>query len=128
MTDLLIGLLSCCFFAAIIIFMITMYRLISSKISVDELETALAALNKMIDSYVLTIFNDEVSVLRKQHDLQKTQTNSAKLYMKEFDKLSNIATKKIMVNYLSKSLLKVLLKYYTLEGLMILIITNLRKR
>ena len=94
-----------------------------------EFKTSISALNGVVEAHVQMIFDEEVSRLRSQFDLKvESQTNSKKQFIQAFDDLCNQTTKIIMKTYLSKSLLKTLLEYYTIEGLTLFVLSILRKR
>jgi hypothetical protein len=87
----------------------------------------LKSLNQIITAYNDHILVPRIAALKKNHDLDpKSQTNSAKVFEIEKDRLIKDAAQEIFKNYLNSSSYKILSKFYTDDGLILFIVTYFR--
>lgn len=85
-------------------------------------------LHDIIKIYYESILRDRVERLKSQFDLDpKSKTQAFKAYTEAYNSLLSSAAKEIMKNYLSKTCLKILLNYYSVDGLVLIIISNLKR-
>lgn len=108
----------------LVLILLTIYRKIESK---EGFIICSNVILENISSYKITVLQNKINKIQKNYDLNvDSQTNSLSIFNKEIDKLTNESAKEI-VRGLSKHTRKTLLKYYSQSGLILLIISNLRK-
>lgn len=94
----------------------------------DEFVIANATLVNVVDNYYNMILIGQVEELRKLYDLNpESKTNSLKPYTEKYNILLKNCSKEIITSYLSKNCLSILLKYYSVEGLVLIIISNFKR-
>lgn len=99
--------------------------IISPKSS-EELVCCLHTLDHVVESYIQQVFIIRLNLLKSKYNLDpKSRVNSIKLYQKEFKNLLKSSSLEI-VNYISKDVYDSLLKYYSEDGLFLIIISKLQ--
>lgn len=94
----------------------------------DEFVIANATLVNVVDTYYNMVLIGQVEDLRKLYDLNpESKTNSLKPYTEKYNILLKNCSKEIMTSYLSKNCLSILLKYYSVESLALIIISNFKR-
>lgn len=82
----------------------------------------------LINFYFDMILQDKIDALKLQFDLDpKSKTQSYKAFNDSYNILLANSAKDIMKNYLSKNCLNILLKHYSVDGLALMIISNLKR-
>jgi len=82
----------------------------------------------VIDIYKELILTNKLNTLAAQYDLnEKSATNSRLAFEKSKNAIISDTAKEIIKQYLSKDCLRVLLKYYSIDGLSLLVITHLKR-
>ncbi len=82
----------------------------------------------IIDLYKETILDVKITTLSSQYDLnEKSKTNSLHAFEKVKNELISESIKDIMKNYLSKKCLKILTDRYGINGLSLIILTQLKR-
>jgi len=94
----------------------------------DEFVIANATLVNVVDNYYNMVLIGQVEELRKLYDLNpESKTNSLKPYTEKYNILLKNCSKEIMTSYLSKNCLSILLRYYSVESLALIIISNFKR-
>lgn len=92
----------------------------------DELLIVLKVLDDVINNYKLLFFNDSLNMLRKNYDLDPTSKfNSSHIYEQEKNKLIKESSKNI-IRLIDEQLYTTLLKYYSNDSILQMIIIQLR--
>jgi len=82
----------------------------------------------VIDIYKELILTNKLNTLAAQYDLnEKSATNSRLAFEKSKNAIISDTAKEIIKQYLSRDCLRVLLKYYSIDGLSLLVITHLKR-
>jgi len=82
----------------------------------------------VIELFKTNILEDKIRILGSQYDLnEKSPTNSLVAFERAKNDLISQTVKEIMKVYLSDYCLKSLLRYYSVDGLSLLIISHLRR-
>ena len=101
------------------------------KLSKDkEIEFVISnrVLLEVLDIYKETILTNKINMIRSQYDLDaKSKTNSIQAFEIARTEMVSTAVKDIMKIHLSKRCLNSLLEHYSVEGLGLLITTNLKR-
>jgi len=101
------------------------------KLSKDkEIEFVISnrVLLEVLDIYKETILTNKINMIRSQYDLnEKSKTNSIQAFEIARNEIVSTAVKDIMKIHLSKKCLNSLLEHYSIEGLGLLITTNLKR-
>ena len=101
------------------------------KLSKDkEIEFVISnrVLLEVLDIYKETILTNKINTIRSQYDLDiKSRTNSIQAFEIARNEMVLTAVKDIMKIHLSKRCLNSLLEHYSVEGLGLLITTNLKR-
>lgn len=106
------------------------YNLLNPKQqnSENEFAISLKVLNDTIDLYKESILNPKIMTLRHQYDLDpNSRTNSIKAFQEVLNTLISESAKEIMKNYISNDCYKTLILYYNINGLVLYIITQLKR-
>lgn len=101
------------------------------KLSKDrEIEFVISnrVLLEVLEIYKETILTNKINMIRSQYDLnEKSKTNSIQAFEIARNEMISTAVKDIMKIHLSKKCLNSLLEHYSVDGLSLLIITNLKR-
>lgn len=99
------------------------------RIHEDEFVISNTVLNNVMNNYYESILVFKIEELKKNYDLDpSSKTNSIKPFTENYNIMLKDCSKEIITSYLSKNCLSVLLKYYSVESLVLIIISNLKKR
>lgn len=99
-----------------------------SKDRESEFVISYKVLFEIIEIYKETILTSKINTIRSQYDLnEKSQTNSIQAFEIAKTEMVSLAVKDIMKVHLSKKCLNSLLEHYSVEGLVLLITTNLKR-
>jgi len=119
--------LSFLFLFLCIYFIIQHFKIKKSTLS----ESDIIILNHIIDSITLnyknSYFSQRYQQLLNTYDLdQFSPTKATKKFEKDYDDLLKQSAKNVYTDYLSKNIKKLYLKYFTIDALLLQIISNLR--
>ena len=82
----------------------------------------------VLEIYKETILTHKINMITPQYDLnEKSPTNSRQAFEVAKNEIISLAIKEIMKIHLSRNCLKSLLEHYSVDGLSLLIITNLKR-
>jgi len=95
------------------------------------IESDIRILNYIIESVLInyknSYFKQRYQQLLQTHDLdQFSRTNASKKFEKEYKELLKYSAEEICSDYLPKNIKKLYLKYFTINALLLQIISNLR--
>ena len=94
----------------------------------EEFVLANATLIKILDVYYSLVLESKVSTVRVKYDLNpESKSNSRIPYTEEYNKLLKDSAKEVMNTLISKDCLNILLKYYSIESLVMTIILNFKR-
>lgn len=117
-----------CLFLLVQIILLAMLVFRFRKDDNDDLVVNESVLMTVINYYYQYILLPKLEPLKAQYDLDpKSKTQAIEAYMKVYNTLLSEAAKEIMKKYLSNNCLKKLLKYYSIDGLVLYIISNLKR-
>ncbi len=110
---------------------IIIFYFISVKLSKDRESEFLVnykVLETTIELYKESILLSRINMLRSKYDLnEKSPTNSRQAFETAKNELISGTVKEIIKDYLSKECVNSLLRYYSVDGLSLLIITHLKR-
>lgn len=117
------------FLISILIYaLVSIDRTLRGKTSDGDFVVNYNVLLNVIELYKETILLDRIENLKSKYDLnEKSPTNSRRIFETAKSELISETVKEIIKNYLSKDCLQSLLKYYSIDGLSLLIITHLKR-
>ena len=93
----------------------------------EEYIVATKHLELMINCYKTSVLEPKLLSLQKTHDLDKnSQFNAIKKYEELRDNLIIECAKEILKNYTNEKSKKILAKYFSANGLILFVITNLK--
>ena len=111
----------------VIILILILLRLNKLETKENLFVVSNSVLHDTINLYFQTILQEKIEALSSQYDLDpKSKTQAIKAYNESCNLLLSQAAKDIMRNYLSKDCLKILLKFYSIDGLILTIISKLK--
>lgn len=94
----------------------------------DEFVVSNGILLALINFYNDMILQTKLEALRPQFDLDpSSKTQAIKAFNEVYNNLLSDSAKEIMKKYLSKHCLEILLKQYSVDGLALMIISNLKR-
>ncbi len=97
------------------------------KYPIPDFEQSLYTINLIINNYKLSILDKKVITLQRKFELNINKKESAiHLFIKEYDKLLKASVKDI-TSQLSTEIKHTILNYFSDDGLITFIITNLSK-
>ena len=118
-------------FLILISISLTLFYFISVKLSKDRESEFLVnykVLETTIELYKESILLSKINMLSSKYDLnEKSPTNSRQAFEKAKNELISETVKEIIKDYLSKECVNSLLRYYSVDGLGLLIITHLKR-
>lgn len=118
-------------FSILICIASALFYFISVKLSKDRESEFLVnykVLETTIELYKEHILLSRINILRSKYDLnEKSPTNSRQAFEKAKNELISNTVKEIIKDYLSKKCVNSLLRYYSVDGLSLLIITHLKR-
>jgi hypothetical protein len=115
-------------FFQIIFYFIRKYFSLNEVITSDEFSTLNHALTNIVSIYKVNIYDPKHKRLVRLYDLDiESQTNAKKAFSKEKTQLLNDSCADIIKNYLSKLILKKLYKYYSVNSIVVTIISILEE-
>lgn len=100
------------------------YRLIFKE---EEYVVATKHLEMIINCYKTTMLEPKIAALQQNHDLDKTsQVNSIKAFAETHNKLISQCAGEILKKHVNRNSRKILAKYFSEDGLILFVITNLK--
>jgi len=113
--------------ACILYFIRKFYKFKYAQFNESEITVLMFVLGNIINNYKNTFLEQKYSQLMKKYDLEKnSSTNSKKLFNEEYEQILKDSAKEIITVYFSDDLRRVAFKYFTLDSLLLHIISSLR--
>ena len=114
-------------FLQLIVLVLILLKLHKNDLKDDSFVVSNSMLHEVVDLYSREILQDKVDSLKQQFDLNpRSKTQSIKPYTDARNILLSDAAKEIMKKYISKKCQRDLLKFYTIDGLILTIIAKLK--
>lgn len=93
----------------------------------EEYIVATKHLELMINCYKTSVLDPKIAILQRNHDLDKnSQVNSIKSFEELHNKLISQCAGEILKKHVNKNSRKILAKYFSEDGLILFVITNLK--
>lgn len=103
-------------------------KYIDNKYSTDQYSTLLNTLMLTVDNYKIEIFTPQYELLIKKYDLENNSiTNAQKLFNQVYNELIKSSAKDICRTYISTKLINSLMRYHSLDGIILIIINKLKE-
>lgn len=94
----------------------------------NSFKLSLTILLDIIETYKINCFDLELEKLKSQYDLNpNSKTNSIKAYSEVKNKLILETAKKILNQYITKDCIKTLTRFYKMDYILLIIVTNLKR-
>jgi len=111
----------------LIYFVFQHFKVKKSTFAESEITVCNYILGSATTNYKNSYFLQRYQQLLETHDLnQSSPTNSVKKFNREYEELLKQSAKEVYNNHLSNNVKKICLKYFTIDALLLQIISNLR--
>lgn len=102
-------------------------RILKNKFEENEIAVMFYMINSITNQYKSTFFQENHRKLRKKYDIREdSPTKATGQFQKEYEQLLRDSTNEIVKSYFSDELKKKIFKYFTLDSLLLHIISSLR--